>query len=864
MGLTSYRRKRDFERSPEPRGRARPSDHERLYVIQKHAASRLHYDLRLEQGGVLKSWAVPKGPSLDPKDKRLAVEVEDHPVEYGSFEGVIPKGEYGAGTVLLWDRGRWIPEGDPAEDLKKGRLKFRLEGEKLRGGWTMVRLRDRGTGSKQPNWLLIKENDETASPQAKRDVLQRQPESVASKRTIEEIAQAAHRVWRRGHGEEQQDKWRPKPSRIERAKKSALATAVQFQLATLTDEPPIGDEWLHEIKLDGYRLQCRIHKGTVRLFTRTGQDWTGRFPGIASAAAQLPVEVALLDGEIVALAPDGRSSFQLLQQTLSEGNPTALLYYVFDLLYLDGFDLSSVPLEVRKDTLKQLLGLVPRAPTIRYSDHVVGDGAAFYREACRLGLEGMISKRRLAPFRPGRGHDWIKVKCLQRQEFVVGGFTEPSGSRSGLGALLLGVYEDGHLVYAGRVGTGFSTRVLKQLRARLNGLRVDRSPFRTPVPGGSHGVTWVRPELVGEVGFSEWTADGLLRHPSFQGIREEKNPRDVRRERPKPALDATKSGQTLSSQPKPTRRHSSSQPITDVRVANSGSAGLSLTHPERVLYPDQGLTKRDLATYYESIADWILPHIAGRPLMVVRCPEGYQGKCFYQKHANEAVPAAVKAVEIQEKAKEPARYLMVDDLAGLIALVQMDVLELHVWGARVDRIETPDRMVFDLDPDERLPWRTVVAAAKLVRDRLATLGLASWVKTTGGKGLHVVVPLTGPNTWEEVKSFSQAVAQSLAKDAPDRYTSKMSKAGRAGKIFIDYLRNGRGATAVAAYSTRARSSATVSVPVSWEELSRTTSDRFTVKNVPRRLTGLKHDPWRGFWNVRQSITQSARRSLRLI
>ena len=523
MGLKSYREKRDFKRTPEPVGRRAPSSSKkRLYVIQKHAATRLHYDLRLEDGGVLKSWAVPKGPSLDPKEKRLAVQVEDHPIEYGAFEGVIPKGEYGAGTVLLWDRGRWIPEGDPAAGLRSGKLKFTLDGDKLKGGWTLVRLRNRDGREEKPNWLLIKERDDTAASHATRDILSRRPESVASKRRIEEIARARDRVWHSNRDDHGGEESRVDPSQMAGAIKSALPSSMKFQLATLTDEPPEGDEWMHEIKLDGFRMQCRIKRGAARLFTRTGQDWTHRFRHIAETTASLSVHAAIFDNEIVALAPDGRSSFQLLQQHLSGGHDGPVVYYLFDLLYLDGYDLSPVPLEVRKQVLQQLLSASTDASaTFRYSDHVVGTGEAFYREACRLGLEGMIAKRRAAESRPGRGRDWIKVKCIQKQEFVVAGFTRPAGSRQGFGALLIGVYEGEELRYVGRVGTGFNDRLLAELRARLGRLRREQSPFSTPVPG-SRGVTWVRPELVIEVAFAEWTADGVLRHPSFQGIREDK------------------------------------------------------------------------------------------------------------------------------------------------------------------------------------------------------------------------------------------------------------------------------------------------------------------------------------------------------
>ncbi|HKN87352.1 MAG TPA: DNA ligase D [Nitrospiraceae bacterium] len=859
MGLKIYRSKRNFMRTPEPEGRVHGGGEQRLYVIQKHAATRLHYDLRLEEGGVLKSWAVPKGPSLDPKERRLAVQVEDHPLEYGGFEGVIPKGQYGGGRVQLWDRGHWVPEGDAAAGLRKGKLKFHLEGEKLRGVWNLVRMHGQTDETGKTNWLLIKEHDEAAQDQ--RDIVQERPESILSGRRIEDMESSDESVWHSNRGEAvsspsalTSSSASLDPSHIEGARKTALPDSMPFQLATLTDRSPVGGEWLHEIKLDGFRMQCRVEKGKGQLLTRTGQDWTHRFPGVAQAAAQLPVQTALFDGELVALQPDGRSSFQLLQRALSEGADATLVYYAFDLLYLDGYDVSLAPLETRKDTLKHLLEAMPQDGPLRYSDHVVGGGQAFYEAACRLGLEGMIAKRKGAPYRGGRGGDWLKVKCLQRQEFVIGGFTDPSGSRTGFGALLIGVYEDDRLIYAGRVGTGFSTGLLKTLAARLQQLRQTRTPFHTRVPGPLRNVHWVRPELVAEIAFTEWTSDHVLRHPSFQGLREDKKPIDVRREIAQPPPTPN---QSMRATEAPKRRPARSGE-REVEIA-----GIHLTHPTRVLYPQQGLTKRDLAAYYESIADRILPHIVKRPMMLLRCPEGHEKECFHQKHTNRMVPGAVHSIEIKEGTGKASPYLMVDDLPGLIALVQMGALELHVWGSHAGRIEYPDRMVFDLDPDEGLPWPRVVEAAELVRDRLTELGLQSWVKTTGGKGLHVVVPLTGKQTWDEVKGFSQALAERLVKEKPDRYTSKMSKAGRKGKVFLDYLRNSRGATAVAAYSTRARAGATVSTPVRWDELPHLMPDQFTVKTVLSRFKTMKDDPWKEFWNARQSITQSARRAVGL-
>jgi bifunctional non-homologous end joining protein LigD len=625
------------------------------------------------------------------------------------------------------------------------------------------------------------------------------------------------------------------------AKKARLPDMVPFELATLVDEPPVGGDWVHEIKLDGFRMQCRIEKGRAQLLTRTGQDWTHRFRGVAEEAARLAVQSALLDGELVALQPDGRSSFQLLQQALSEGGDVPLVYYAFDLLHLNGYELVKVPLEGRKAALSSLLSRGQASGAVRYSEHFAVEGAAFFEQACRLQLEGMISKRRTAPYRLGRGRDWVKVKCLQRQEFVVGGFTEPAGSRTGLGALLVGVHDGDRFLYAGRVGTGFNAKMLESLRKHLASLEQPRAAFHNKVPGPLRGIHWVAPRMVVEIAFTEWTSDGLLRHPSFQGIREDKKPSDVKRESPEPMETAMK--------PNPPARPQRS-------VKNPEIAGIRLTNPDKVLYPGDGITKLDLARYYESIADWVLPHVAGRPLTIVRCPEGYHKPCFFQKHFNDTVAKEVHSLEIKEGGKK-APYLMIDDLSGLIALAQMGVLELHVWGSLAARLEYPDRMVFDLDPDESLPWSRVVEAARLVKDRLSAMDLQSWVKTTGGKGLHVVVPLSGKQPWDDVKAFSQAVAEGIARDAPDRYTSKMSKAGRTGKVFIDYLRNGRGATFVAAYSTRARRGATVSVQIRWEEAGKVEAAKLTVQTVPRRLQKIGQDPWKDLWETRQQITRAA-------
>jgi bifunctional non-homologous end joining protein LigD len=963
MGLEKYRRKRDFSRTPEPAGTPRPRPKKKKgeleLVVQKHAARRLHYDFRLEMDGVLKSWAVPKGPSLDPREKRLAVQVEDHPIEYGDFEGVIPAGEYGGGTVLLWDRGTWrSTEGEPLAAWRQGKLKIELEGEKLRGGWTLVRMHGQRAGDNHENWLLIKENDATARPGTDDELVREQAASVASGKTIEEIAADPPRVWSSNRSIELDKDARKaargaalaagKPGKAAAGKKGAtagktgqkgaaagkagpaaartLAAAVpgarrgamphgiEPELATLVSAPPAGEEWLHEIKFDGYRVICEIERGKARLLTRHGKDWSDRFAPVTAAAAELPVDAAVLDGEVTVLLPDGKTSFQALQESLGEAGSgeradgAAMVYFAFDLLYLDGYDLRRAPLAARKEALRRLLEAAGGAAgasantarpanggPIRFSDHVLGQGLDFHRQACRHGLEGIVSKRADLPYRAGRGKDWVKVKCLQRQEMVIGGFTDPEGARTGLGALLLGVYEGERLVFAGKVGTGFTAKALLDLRRRLERLERRTPPFDNPPRGAdARGAHWVEPKLVCEVAFTEWTRDGHLRHPAFQGLREDKKAREVRRELPEAPPGEGRSGSAGAKPARGARAARGVKPAAGARTAapmarrataappaaagraaapapapaKSGSgraggaenvAGVRLTHPDKVLFPGRGLTKRDLALYYERVADWILPHLAGRPLTLVRCPEGQGGECFYQKHVTDQFPAAVRRVPIEEGGKT-VPYGVVDDVAGLVSLVQMGVLELHIWGSHRDQVERPDYAVFDLDPDAGLAWERVVEAALELRDLLAEAGLRSFLKTTGGKGLHVVLPLARRHDWDELKAFTRAVAEGMAAARPDRYTANPLKVHRKGRIYVDYLRNGRGATSIAAYSCRSRPGAPVSTPLAWEELADDVrADTYTVENLPGRLAGLAADPWHEMSAVKQSITAATKR-----
>ncbi len=854
--LKEYRAKRRFDRTAEPEGKVKPGKAGRLYVIQKHAASRLHYDLRLELDGVLKSWAVPKGPSLNPAEKHLAVQVEDHPVEYGGFEGIIPRDEYGGGTVMLWDTGEWEPLEDPRRGYKDGNLKFRLNGQKLKGRWVLVRMRKKD-GEEDKNWLLIKEKDEYVRTES--GFLDEEPLSAVSGRSMEEIAADRERVWsastqenkptvsgtpgRAGEDASCSDGLRELPG----ARRNDFPSVLTPQLTTLVARTPSGDDWLHEIKYDGYRILGFKNNSGVRLITRRGNDWTDRFPEVEQALEELPADNAVTDGEVVVRKPDGTTDFQALQNLLKGISSGQLNYYLFDLLYLNGFDLTRTPLIERKERLRCLLAAAPAESLLRFSDHIRGSGESVYQHACRFALEGIVSKRFDAPYLQQRNKDWVKSKCLHRQEFVITGFSRPSGSRSGFGALLLGYYDSkGELRYAGKVGTGFNEKTLRELIRDLKSLKREGSPLSNPPTGAeAKGVRWVRPERVAEIEFAEWTEKGRLRQPSFKGIREDKRPGEVVREQPED--DGPRST---------TAKHSAARENTEKPAKRSPSgtiAGMRLTHSDKVLYPEMGITKGELAEFYDKTADWILPHITRRPLTVVRCPEGQGKNCFYQKHLTEQVPSAVKGIPVSEKDGEET-YLMIEDLAGLISLVQLGALELHPWGSRADRLEFPDRMVFDMDPGPGISPGELVEGCRLLRDLLADIGLKSYLKTSGGKGFHLVVPLTGRSDWDEVKAFSGAVANMLVKEQPRRFVANMSKAKRNEKIFVDYFRNGRGATTVAPFSTRARAGAPVSTPVAWDELDESlTPDAFTVKNLPKRLKSLRHDPWDGFFALRQSV-----------
>jgi bifunctional non-homologous end joining protein LigD len=892
VALETYRKKRQFDVTPEPRGRRGARGGHR-YVIQKHAARRLHYDLRLELDGVMKSWAVTRGPSLDPGEKRLAVHVEDHPVDYNTFEGTIPEGEYGGGTVMIWDRGSWVPEGDPHASYAKGHLVFDLEGEKLHGRWHLVRMRGRDH-ERHENWLLIKAKDEESRGPRDKDILEEKSRSVATGRSIEEIAagKGHKRVWHsnRAAGAKSPDKAQfkekirklaAKPSAGPRTKAKAGAAGVgskrgektrrgqsgksaaqlpdfvPLSLATLYDKAPSGPDWIHEIKFDGYRMEARLDQGSARLLTRKQQDWTHRFKSVAEAVAALPAGTALLDGEVVVEDERGISNFSLLQTDLKEGR-NRFVYYVFDLLYLDGGDLTGEPLLERKTALARLLkGADRKSGPIRYADHFEEGGPLILAKACEMGLEGIISKRRNAPYRSGRTDNFIKTKCHGRQEFVVAGFTPSTALPRAVGALTVAVHENGELRYAGRVGTGYTQKMAHELWKRLDRLRTDRRPVELPADERRKDVVWVKPELVVEVEFAGVTHGGVLRQASFKGIREDKAAKDVVREVPaagvqsQPARDTTKAT-IVKTPPKNSTPARANKDNKDAGVKNAG-AKLHLTHPDRVYWPDAGITKAGLAAYYVQVWDWIKPHILGRALSLVRSPEGVGGETFFQKH----IAANVKSSPLRRVvAGKDHDVIAVETVEDLVALVQSAALEIHVRGSRLDNLETCDRIVFDLDPGEGVAWPQMIAAARETRERLKAEKLESFVKLSGGKGVHVTVPIADAD-WDAAKLFAQRIAAAMSADSPKLYLAKMTKALRKGRIFIDYFRNSREATSIAPYSTRARPGAPVSAPIAWERLARTTGGNdFTVLDVKKRL---KEDAWAEIGKVRQKLPEGRAR-----
>lgn len=881
--LDEYNRKRDFDATPEPSGASkakRASSRSKKsaapkqalqFCIQKHDASRLHYDFRLELDGTLKSWAVPKGPSLDPKAKRLAVHVEDHPISYATFEGSIPEGHYGAGDVIVWDRGVWNPLSDPAEAYAKGRLKFELVGEKLGGVWNLVRTHMPG---KQEQWFLIKHQDEFARPQGDYDVVEAEPHSVLSERTLipkktakstakksqakaaepKPVKAVATKTASKKAPNKAPSNKSPGKTLLSNAEPAAMPESIKPELATLVDSAPEGD-WRYEIKFDGYRIMAKINDSKVQLFTRNGHDWTHKLPRQAEALASLGLDSAWLDGEMVVTNAQGVPDFQALQNAFEAGSSDTISYYLFDMPYLNGMDLRQVPLEQRRAALARVLER-SEDEVLRFSEDFAETPDALLNTACQMQMEGLIGKRVGSSYVSRRSGDWIKLKCKRRQEFVVVGYTEPKGARSKFGALLLGLHDadSGELRYAGKVGTGFNEATLSSIHDQLTPLEVKKAAVVNPPTGfEAKGVHWLKPELLAEVAFAEITKEGSVRHAVFHGLRTDKPAKSITEERPAPAAEkktrktAAQSAKTKTKEPK------------TIETPTSGK--IRLTHPERVIDPVSGATKRDLADYCIRMSDWLLPQLKNRPVALVRAPEGITGELFFQKNAERL---AIPGIETMGKEYTGHPMMLINNLEALIGAVQMSTIELHTWNAVSKDLEHPDRFILDLDPDPVLPWKSMVEATQLTLTVLDELGLKSFLKTSGGKGIHLVVPLTPKADWEAVKDFSHAIVKHIAKLLPDRFSAVSGPKNRVGKIFIDYLRNGLGATTICAYAPRTREGLPVSVPIFREEIKEIKgANLWTINNVHERLAELDSDPWADMAKTRQTITAQMRKRVGL-
>lgn len=830
--LQEYHQKRNFKKTPEPEALFSKSKSKKtIFVVQEHHASHLHYDFRLEMDGVLKSWAVPKGPSLDPSIKRLAVEVEDHPIPYANFEGSIPTDEYGGGEVFIWDRGTWEPVGDPQKAIAKGRLEFSLKGKKLKGQWMLLRTKKSST---KPQWLLIKRTDEYVQ-KGEMDIamVHDHLNPLAGKSKSSKAKKALRSAYTKAKASVRPELAKETKKKLKKnSTKSERICFREPQLALLVDAPPEGESWIHETKYDGYRTQAHVDQGSVQLYTRSAQNWTRKYPTVARALEKLKVQNAVLDGEIVWIDENGRSDFQKLQNALKEKESTSILYYVFDLIRLNGEDLSSLPLIERKKKLEELLSPL-KGTAVLYSEHLEGDAEQFLESSCDLSLEGIISKRKDATYASGRSDNWVKSKCQQRQEFVICGFTEGEGSRLGFGALLLGVYEEGKLRYIGRVGTGFSSDSLQSLRKKLSGLEQKKNPFHINAPSDSR-IHWVKPELIAEVTFANWTSDGILRVPVFQGLREDKEALEIRREE---AVHAPKSVQLTKKKISRREKLSSEKSI---------SSGKSITHPEKIMFAEEETTKAGIARYYEVVSQWMLPHLSSRPLSLVRCPQGTSENCFFQKHASGRISSSVHKVQIKEKTAS-REYLTVDSVEGLWALVQQGTIEMHGWNCRAEDLNHPDQIVMDLDPGPGVSWKKTVAAAFAVKKKLEQMNLKPFVKVTGGKGIHVHAPIEPIYTWEQIKEFSRSFAQEMETAQPEVYTTTAVKKERHEKIYIDFLRNAQSATAVIPYSLRAKKVSSVALPVEWSELEEIpAASFFSLEKSLQKIKKRKRDPWKEF------------------